>query len=232
MTTNARQSVIESVWYGQEPFLGFPRGLYQTDIQGWQSGHPYLREAVAAVRPRIVVEIGVWKGASAITLASALKDLAVDGVVIAVDTWLGSWDHWLNRQWFDHLAFEAGMPQLYRKFVQNVVDRGVDGYVVPLPLDSANAQVVLSRHNLSIDVLHIDAAHNHSSVMSDLRLWWPLLRPGGILLGDDYTDDGAWPEVREAYDEFFASKCLTPIEHFGRKCRVKKPVGQDATVAP
>jgi predicted O-methyltransferase YrrM len=41
------------------------------------------------LRPSIV-EIGVWKGSSVITLASKMKELNLDGVVIAVDTWLGA----------------------------------------------------------------------------------------------------------------------------------------------
>ena len=36
-------------------------------------------------------------------------------------------------------------------------------------------------------LVHIDAAHDYASVSEDIRAWWPLLRPGGTLLGDDFT---------------------------------------------
>jgi cephalosporin hydroxylase len=56
------------------------------------------RRGRRTLRPSIVVEIGVWKGSSVITLASKMKELNLDGVVIAVDTWLGAWDHWTNEE--------------------------------------------------------------------------------------------------------------------------------------
>ena len=40
----------------------------------------------------------------------------------------------------------------------------------------------------SIDWLFIDALHTYSAVRRELRLWWPKLRPGGLLTGDDYGD--------------------------------------------
>jgi hypothetical protein len=88
---------------------------------------------------------------------------------------------------------------------------------------------VLRHHNVIADVIHIDAGHDYRSVKTDLQIWWPLLRPGGILIGDDYiTDDhNPWPGVRQAFDEAFGSA----LEHDGGKCRVRKAVGSSATGA-
>jgi len=38
------------------------------------------------------------------------------------------------------------------------------------------------------DFIYIDANHEYKSVMRDMRMWWPKLRPGGMLAGDDFAD--------------------------------------------
>ena len=43
------------------------------------------------------------------------------------------------------------------------------------------------------DWLYIDARHTYDAVMADLRAWWPKLRPGGLLSGDDYGDEKRTP---------------------------------------
>ena len=62
----------------------------QTDDQGWNSDHIFLADTMTREKPRVVVELGVWKGASTMTMAATLRDEGIDGCVVAVDTGLGS----------------------------------------------------------------------------------------------------------------------------------------------
>ena len=185
-------------------------GCTAQDLQGWNSDHAYLREVVDVLRPRLIVEVGVWKGCSVITMAQRLKALGVDGVVLAVDTWLGAWDHWLVGDYFEELGFHNGYPTLFWHFMANVVGTGVQDHVVPLPLDSLNAYEVLARKGMRIDAVHIDAGHDYTAVRKDLEAWWALVRPGGVLISDDYFDDEnkAWPEVKQAVDDFARNQGL------------------------
>jgi hypothetical protein len=75
------------------------------------------------------------------------------------------------------------------------------------------------------EVIHIDAGHDYKAVHSDLEMWWPLLKPGGILVGDDYKpeSEGGFVDVRRAFDDFFGPLGLVPIENTGAKCRIIKP---------
>jgi hypothetical protein len=223
-------SLLQSIWRGRNPYDGFPVALYENDIQGWGSKHPYLTESVEIIRPRVIVEIGVWKGGSTLTLASALRRLEIDGCVISIDTWLGSWDHWINPKWFESLHFEHGQPRIMMKFMQNVINSDMKEYIVPLPLDSSNAYHVLKRNNIGPDLIHIDGGHDYRAVTNDLEMWWPLLRPGGILIGDDYAPEGGWVEVRRAFDDFFTRRELVPIENIHNKCRIFKPKSAEAPV--
>ncbi len=218
-----RHRLINTLWHGQDPFRGFPVDLYQIDTQGWNSDHPYLWEAIEDIKPACIVEIGVWKGASTITMAKKLKEIRQDGAVIAVDTWLGSSEHWLEKKLFNHLCLNNGYPSLFHKFAGNIFESDVQDFVIPLPMDSLNAARLLNLRKIQPDLIHIDGGHDYRSVISDLEAWWPLLRPGGILIGDDYTMEGGWVEVRQAFDEFFGRIAISFINMSG-KCMIRKPV--------
>lgn len=219
-----RAQLIQRIYRGRDPFESFPAGPYALDLQGWHSEHPYLTEAIDQLRPSLVAEIGVWKGGSTLTMARRIRELGLDGVVIAIDTWLGAWNHWEEDEWFfSTLALDHGYPMLVRTFMTNVIKLGMTDQVVPLPLDSLNAARVLRDFGFRPQVIHIDGAHDYESVSADLRVWWELLTPGGILIGDDYFTEGHWPEVRQAFDDFFGARGLTPFEFGGGKCRIRKP---------
>jgi hypothetical protein len=61
-----RQVIIDRLWRGNDPCRGFPPHLFEYDLQGWNSQHPYLRECIQSLRPQVIVEVGVWKGGSTV----------------------------------------------------------------------------------------------------------------------------------------------------------------------
>lgn len=54
-----------------------------------------------------------------------------------------------------------------------------------------------------IDFVYIDGAHDYESVKRDIELWWPIVRQGGILAGDDFGP--SLPGVMQAVREFAES---------------------------
>ena len=38
------------------------------------------------------------------------------------------------------------------------------------------------------DFIYVDAAHEYAHVARDLRMWWPKLKKGGMMAGDDFVD--------------------------------------------
>lgn len=120
----------------------------------------------------------MWKGGSTITMAHELKNSQADAVVIAVDTFLGSAEHYLNPEWRDELRLSSARPRVLEDFLANIARAGVVDYVLPLALDSVNAAHLLQQAGVRPDVVHIDAAHDVESVTADLSLWFALLRPG------------------------------------------------------
>jgi len=48
-----------------------------------------------------------------------------------------------------------------------------------------------------LDFVYIDADHSYESCSLDISLWWPKVRDGGILGGDDYSYDTVVKAVHE-----------------------------------
>lgn len=218
-----KQELLDNIWRGADPTVALSKNLFALDLQGWNSQHRYLTEGIAAINPKVIVEIGVWKGRSTIFMASELKRRGATSAVIAVDTWLGSSEHWIEDDYFSEMDFWSGYPALYYKFISNIKRMDVADYVVPLPLDSLNAAHLLEQRHICPDMIHLDGGHHYDSVMADLRAWWPILSPGGLFIGDDYYTNGLWITVRQAFDDFFASFGLGVIENSEGKCRIRKP---------
>lgn len=211
--TPTKRALLDKLWGGVDPLANV--ALYPADEQGWNSDHPYLTEAIAA-RPALVIEVGVWKGASLITMAKCMAAHGSDAMLIAVDTWLGSAEHWHRHEIPRH---PSGRAMLYEVFLSNVQRAGLADFVVPLPLNSASAAEVLAKCDIVADVVHLDAGHSFEECQADLRRWWKLLRPGGLIVVDDY---GGWETVKRAVDEFKAS--AASFEASGVKCRMTKRV--------
>jgi hypothetical protein len=218
-----RDEIVQKLWRGKDPFLASWFGDGEPDLQGWGSQHHYLTDGFETRRPSIIVEVGVWKGGSTIHMASRLRELAIDGVVIAIDTWLGSWEHWTENRWFRELGLPEQSRGILATFLRNVRDMGLENHIVPLPLDSVNAAQVLHRFNIAPDIVHIDGGHDYAAVYADLKQWWPVLKPGGLLIGDDYRAGNDWPGVKRAFDDYFRPLGLLPLENISEKCRVLKP---------
>jgi hypothetical protein len=190
--------------HGVNVYVGFMPTLGE-DLQGWNSQHPALDEIVRTTRPDIVIDVGAWKGASTINLSNLLKRFEIDGAVIAVDTFLGSIEHWDRNSGFAGLMqHHFGRPLLYEQFLSNVVRAGAQDRIVPLPQTTTIAGLLLARIGVEAGLIHIDASHEYEDVLRDARIYWEILAPGGFMVGDDYNQD--WPSVMRAANEFATEK--------------------------
>src|SRR5687767_713314 len=129
-----------------DPYAGFPVRDYPPDLQGGAEAD-FLPELVAEVRPRVAIEVGSWKGATAVRLADRLRAQGADAAVVCVDTWLGSVEHWEGsvKGWDIRPHLRHGYPTLYYQFLANVLHAGCADLVVPIPNTSATAARRLAR---------------------------------------------------------------------------------------
>ena len=200
---------VRDVIFERPPYDGFDAAKWPSDMQGWHSDHPILNRAIERIRPASILEIGSWKGRSAINMARHTRALGLNCEVVCVDTWLGSSEHWLKQQqeWYADLKIEFGLPNLYYTFLSNVVREGVQDIITPFPNTSDTAALVLSRLGFYFDLCYVDAAHEYEPVKRDLTACWGLLREPGILVGDDYN----WSGVSAAVNEFAAERGIGVI---------------------
>lgn len=182
----------------------------EDDLQGWGSDDPMFEQVIAKILPRTIIEVGSWKGRSAVNIVSTCLRYGVSPSLVCVDTWLGSFENYSrhdgeNKWLHEALRLDAGYPRLHELFMSNMVRHKVAKFVTPLPLPSSVAARVLVEKNVQADAIYIDGSHDYHDCATDLRDYWPLLRHGGVLFGDDYQ---AWPGVTRAVDEFVAQHRL------------------------
>lgn len=183
-----------------DPFAEPPLEDLPEDLQGWAGTDPLLRQAIEAIRPGLVIEVGTWKGQSAVFMAETCRELGLDAALLCIDTWLGSLEHLSDPRFRPLLAIRRGRPTLYEQFLANIRARGLQRYVTPLPQTSRTAARFLLVRGVRADLVYLDASHEEEDVLADLEAYWPLLRPGGLLVGDDCIS--AFPGVVRACAEF------------------------------
>lgn len=211
--------------HGGDIFEGFVP-LPAADVQGWNGQHRAMVRLIEDLRPKLVLDVRVWKGQASIFLAKKLKENGVDGFVVSIDNFLGVPEQWRNAEGEPALPFANGRPLLYEQFLTNLQAEGVAETVVPLAMSPVDAVRHLKRNGLRPNLVHLDAAKDYATVLAEIEAYWDVLRPGGALIGDDY----AWNHVRLAV-EAFCERLGLPCEVDGPKWILRKPK-EAAPVAP
>ena len=217
---------LREILYTECPYAGLDPAAYPDDLQGWGSDHPVLAAAIEKLRPKRIIEVGSWKGRSAINMARTVRALGLQCEIVCVDTWLGSPEHWLRAApgWYESLAMKNGYPQLFYTFMGNVVRHGFQDIITPLSMTSESAAFVLRHLKMSFDLAYVDAAHEYEPAKRDFVAYWDLLTDNGALIGDDYI---IWPGVTQAANEFAMDRGLRIVGEPG-----KFVIAKDATAGP
>lgn len=211
---------LRSVLYPQDPYAGIEVGQAPPEIQGWDSQHPLFGELIRGMRPRRIIEVGTWLGASAIHMAELCKREGLGEVEIAcVDTWLGAAEHWLDPALKEKLCLKNGRPAIYEQFLKNVIGTQNTDIITPLPLPASQAAIILRQTGFVADMVYIDGAHNYHDVIADCRNYFKLVRPGGVIFGDDFAA-GHFGVVRAVAE--FAEEIEQDLKFAGRKWLLEK----------
>lgn len=163
---------------------------FYKSIPGWFSFAETYRQAVAHAEDGAhFVELGSWKGRSAAFMAVEIINSGKRIQFDCVDTWLGSDEpkHRADPDVRDGTLFDAFL--LNTDPVREVVN--------PIRLPSVEA----AKHYQpeSLNFVFIDAAHDYRNVKADIAAWFPKVKAGGVLAGDDYGGKGVTKAVHEAW---------------------------------
>ncbi|KAF6252724.1 methyltransferase domain-containing protein [Scenedesmus sp. NREL 46B-D3] len=141
------------------PTTGFTTDWFSANIPSWQQWLSGL-----AGRPGLrALEVGSWEGRSATWL--------LEHVLTDPSSHLTCIDLWQTGNVLERFAanmapwLEAGRLTMVR--------------------DSSYAALPRLEHG-AFDIVYVDASHTSHSVLEDAVLAWRLLKPGGIMIFDDY----------------------------------------------
>ena len=148
----------------------------------------------ALPRDCVVVEIGSHEGYSAHVIATII--LPKGGRLYCVDPYQGNQ--------------AQGQPDYVGARDTERMGRFVDGFhpdekVILMLGHSVNVAPIIADN--FVDLIFIDADHRYSFASQDIELWWPKLKIGGIMCGDDYEG----PE----WDEEFIEQDYVGNQHHG-----------------
>lgn len=157
-----------------------------TDIEGgfwFKESYDRLLRELDATQQQNIVEVGSFHGKSAAYMAECIAARGLPWRLHCVDnfTWAG-WSHYL------------GDPKAacYRN-LEEWINAGIVNIV---PSDSVTAARTCPFKNLA--AVWIDAGHDYDNVKADIAAWTPLVKPGGIMGGDDFDMEGVRRAVQES----------------------------------
>jgi predicted O-methyltransferase YrrM len=131
--------------------------------------------------PKVIIEIGSFEGASAVWMLENLMRHR-ESRLYCLDTFAGGIEH-----------SSKEVEGLEQRFNHNIGVSGKGAQVEVLKGRSVEGLVKLLTRGTMADFIYIDGSHMAADVMADAVLSWELLRPGGLMVFDDYL----WPVFQD-----------------------------------
>lgn len=169
-----------------------------------------LAGLVKQLGAKTFVEVGCKEGRTCGALLKEFPELRV----IAIDPWAPvpnsdedykGWDfEAIEREFWENVGAAKDRVTMLRRTSESASD------CFNVESDVARAILYTSENGMNaaqfevfdpIDIVFIDAAHDHDNVIADIHAWWPIVRSGGYLCGHDYQHK--FPGVMRAVADCF-----------------------------
>ncbi|KAJ4825427.1 hypothetical protein Tsubulata_010354, partial [Turnera subulata] len=198
------KTILERIFNGTSPYHNFPPAhvsklLRNKKVKGWGSYGAVFERLIRKVKPRVIVEVGTFLGASSLHMADLTRQLGIDSVILCLDDFRG-WPGFQDR--FRYVGSVNGDVLLLYQFMQNVISHNATGSVLPVPFSSASALEKLCEWGVLGDLIEVDAGHDFNSAWADISRAYRILRPGGVIFGHDYFTAKDNRGVRRAVNLF------------------------------
>ncbi|GMP61058.1 hypothetical protein CsSME_00023670 [Camellia sinensis var. sinensis] len=205
-----RQTILDRVFNGTSPYDNFPPAhastlLRRKRIKGWGSYGAVFENLIRKVKPKTIIEVGTFLGASAIHMAELASGLGLKTQIVCIDDFRG-WPGFRDR--FRDIKMVNGDVLLLYQFMQNVVQSNATESVLYVPFATGSGLEKLCQWGVFGDLIEVDAGHDFHSAWSDINRAYKLLRPGGVIFGHDYLTSADNKGVRRAVNMFARVKGL------------------------
>ena len=191
----------ESPYTGISPPEKSTKGVYVSFAQQLSNViHDFVIKKLGGP-PRFIIEVGSFIGSGAIYTWAPLvkKNNDTNAMVVCIDTWQGDVNMRLGENFQALMNLQHGAPRFYHQFLTRIVEFGLTDTIFPMPIASVVGARLLAVTHWKIDLIYVDSAHEIGETFSELILYFQLVRPGGMLMGDDYQ---AFPAVKHDVDLF------------------------------
>lgn len=169
-------------------------------VHGWctvEKAH-WLARWIIERQCTLVVEIGVFGGSSLVPMALAMDYIQRLGIVhgcqlVGVDAYSNDTAETNdlegpNKAWWKAVDLAAVQKSAQEAVISHKVGHIVDFMICP------SKEAVERFDDLSLDLVHVDGSHNEEESTRDVKMWWPKLRAGGLMV----LDDTNWPSLMAA----------------------------------
>lgn len=158
-----------------------------------------MAELILEVKPKVVVEIGVFGARSLVAQALALKQNGF-GKIYGIDPWKlepaieGEND--ANKQWWTK---NVNLHEIHKGAMNLIWSHELDEYAVIIRAPSHFCSLLFSGDDMiavrkDIDVLNIDGNHSEIASCRDVELYLPCVKSGGYV----WVDDCDWDSTKKA----------------------------------
>lgn len=160
----------------------------------WMSHMPFAFWLMGILRPKLLVELGAYNGASFCAFCQAIERLGAPCEAYAVDLWQGDvhMGHYGEEVYADLAAYVKACYQGFACLVRS-------------SFDDALAQFQAG----TIDLLHLDGCHTRAAITHDFEAWLPKMSSRGVVLIHDtrarlrgYGGVAAWEEIAARFPSF------------------------------
>lgn len=175
----------------QAPFCPAP---IRVAPSSWMSHIPFAFWLVNILRPRVLVELGSYYGASFCAFCQQIERLGLPCEAYAVDLWqgdahMGAYSEEVHAELAAHVARHyPGFACLLRSSFDDALPQFEDG---------------------SIDLLHLDGCHASEAILHDFNAWLPKMSSRGVVLIHDvcarlpgYGGVSAWASISSRFPSF------------------------------
>ena len=141
-----------------------------------------------------ILEIGSFMGRSTSYLATNIVNSGKKVHLYALDTFEGS---------SEHAGLNIGTT-FYETFLENLKAFIDGGVVTPIKARSDDVNTLKRWEDKHFQGIIVDGAHEYEAVKEDILNWWPKIKDGGSMIGDDMSLASVQQAVQ---DTFGAQKC-------------------------
>lgn len=184
MTYERPDSHFEYVVDKRESIIGLKPYAFacMDQVHGWCSHHKasILIDIILAIKPKTIVEIGVWGGKSLLPMAYTLKVFGC-GKAYGIDPW----DNEASLEGVQHESNIAYWGQIDHNGVLHRLIDVIDQYELQDHVELIRATSIGAPEIQDIDILHIDGNHSEITSFIDVTKWVPLVKRGGWIIFDD-----------------------------------------------